>query len=190
MKIHRRESWNGKIEMVNATIAGLDRDTLVMQIDSDELWRAPQIETVARLFKTRSADSALFDCRYFVGPEIAVVRRGGYGNKPGEWLRAFRMRTGMQFERHEPPVLRGARIHPLPNGLTRSFGLVFDHYAYATRKQVEFKMWYYGYTDAVRHWERLQANTRWPARLRDFLPWVTDGSIVEKVGPGIFPLAQ
>lgn len=181
VRVHKRELWDGKLEMVNVPMASLKEKTLVMQIDSDELWTAGQIETIHQLFATRSNNSALFTCRYFVGHDIAVTGRGGYGNRSGEWMRAFIVEPGMRFSSHEPPRIAGMPLNPIMPNVTESFGLVFDHYAYATRKSVEFKERYYGYENASRSWDKLQLNRIWPAKLKHFFPWVKDESVVEKL---------
>lgn len=182
VKVYQRESWAGKIAMVNEPLHHIAEPCVLVQIDSDEMWTAGQLELIRQMFVQHpEKNAALFTCRYFVGQHIAVTARGGYGNKDGEWLRAFRYLPGMRFERHEPPQLAGVRINAFSPEETEVMGLVFDHYAYATRKQVEFKERYYGYTGAAAAWDKLQENTQWPARLGDFLPWVTGGSVVNVV---------
>jgi len=179
--VHKRPLWDGKIQMVNVVAEHIKEKTLVIQIDSDEIWTAGQIETIHQLLSTRANNSALFTCRYFVGQDIAALGRGGYGNRGGEWMRAFVMSPGMRFSSHEPPRIAGVTLNPIMPDVTESYGLVFDHYAYATRKSVAFKEKYYGYKDAVACWERLQMNHVWPAKLKNFFPWVRDESVVEKI---------
>jgi len=174
-----KPSWDGKLEMVNVAADALTEPSLVIQIDSDEIWQSGQIETIRSLFMRRpDRNAALFTCRYFVGQNIVVKGRGGYGNRDGEWLRAFRMGPGMRFSRHEPPRIADFEVASFTPEETEAMGLVFDHYAYATRKAVVFKERYYGYAGAAQNWDRLQANTKWPAKLRNFLPWVKDESEV------------
>jgi hypothetical protein len=182
VRVHRKPSWDGKLEMVNTAMGAVDSQCLLLQVDSDELWQAGQIETIRQMFiRDPSRNVALFTCRYFVGHNIAVLERGGYGNNPGEWARAFRVDPGMRFAAHEPPVIEGLAPVAFEPDDTEKLGLIFDHYAYATRKQVEFKERYYGYAGAAAAWDRLQANREWPAKLRNFLPWVKSDSIVRKV---------
>lgn len=177
--VHRKELWDGKIEMVNAPLASIHESCLLWQLDSDELWTPGQIETVHQLFRQHpEKNCAFFTCRYFVGQNIAVTGRGVYGNRDGEWLRVFRFEPGMEFEKHEPPRIKGLKRVPFEPKDTERMGLIFDHYAYATKAQAEFKEKYYGYTDAVAHWERLQRNEVWPAALKDFFPWVKDNTTV------------
>ena len=65
----------------------------------------------------------------------------------------------MQWASHEPPLLAEqfapdqwrdvARVDPLLHAQTEAAGLVFQHFAYATQQQLEFKERYYGYNRAV-----------------------------------------
>lgn len=168
-------SWPGKLAMINAALAHMDFAAgVLMEIDADEIWTASQLEDIVTLFREHPyAGEMQFDCRYFVGADIVTVGENCYGNNPREWRRAWRWRRGATFSCHEPPVFdhKGAT---LVNEVTRQFGLVFDHYAYATEAQVRYKQDFYGYPGAVEGWRRLQANTDWPVKLRDFLPWVDD----------------
>jgi hypothetical protein len=87
----------------------------------------------------------------------------------------------MLFKTHEPPELDNIFPNYLTHEMTEEMGLVFDHYAYCTEEQVRFKEQYYGYKDAVANWLKLQGNKKWPVRLGDFFPWVTDGTMVDKL---------
>lgn len=182
VRIHQRPVWDGKVEMVNVPMAALQSHCLVMQIDSDEIWLPGQIETIRQMFiRDPDRNMALFTCRFFVGPNIAVTERGCYGNRLGEWARAFIADPGMRFAKHEPPELEGVKPVAFMPEETSRLGLIFDHYAYATRQQLEFKERYYGYAGAAAAWDRLQANREWPAKLRNFFPWVKSDSIVNRV---------
>lgn len=164
--------WPGKVAMINAALCLLHGNPVLMEIDADEIWTTAQLETIIQLFREHPyAGEMQFDCRYFVGPDIITVGENCFGNNSYEWKRAWRDRDGATFSRHEPPVFphRGAC---LSNHVTRNFGLIFDHYAYATEAQVRYKEDFYGYPGAVEGWKRLQANTVWPVKLHDFLPWV------------------
>lgn len=181
VRIHRKPSWDGKIEMVNVPMGHVSEPSVVMQVDVDEVWQSDQIEVIRSLFDVKSArNAAMFRCRYFVGPNLILTGKNCYGNHESyEWIRAWKINPGQRFELHEPPKIHGAEFRPVRHQETIDLGLVFDHYAYATRRQVEFKERFYGYAGAVAAWDRLQANRNWPAKLRDFLPWVTDDAIVQ-----------
>lgn len=177
--VYQKEEWQGKIEMVNAGAAEVKEGDIVLQVDVDELWTDTQLALIHAVMEARRDIAALwFRCRYFVGPDLVVVGLDGYGNKKDfEWQRCWRAGKDFRFTCHEPP----ATSTPGPAMLqdeTECMGLVFDHYAYATETQVAFKEKYYGYSGALSHWWRLQKNTLWPARLRDFFPWVTTNNLV------------
>jgi len=182
VRLHRRTQWDGKIEMVNTPLADIREECVLMQLDSDELWHAEQLESVVRAFDIcRDVGSMQFRCNYFVGPNIAAVTDGCYGNRGDEWMRAWRFRPGMKFISHEPPVMAGTRGRMMTRKDTAALGMVFDHMAYVSEKQVAAKGAFYGYRDAVKHWRRLQENKVWPARLGSFLPWVHDEAMADLV---------
>lgn len=173
VKVFRRPLWNGKIEMVNAHNLSMNQPGVVMQIDADEIWTNDQLTILNSTFNAYPDLSGMrFFCRYFVGPDIITFGEDCYGNNPGEWMRAWRTDGTMRFTRHEPPIFNGNRGWIMNREDTRKLGLVFDHFAYATESQVAYKEQFYGYKGAVEQWQRLQDNTKWPVRLKDFLPWV------------------
>lgn len=179
VSLYQASMWPGKVAMVNTPLWTIDEPCVLMEIDSDELWTAERIAAVMHEFEDKRHDYGAmeFFCQYFVGPNIVITSTNTYGNKPGEWRRAWRFTPGDSFEKHEPPVLRQQNPGNLLNRVETALrGLTFNHYAYTTPAQVAFKEKYYGYADALRHWERLQANTVWPVHLRNFLPWVKDGA--------------
>ncbi len=166
--------WDGKIEMVRA--AQPDYPCLLWQVDADELWTADQIRRVHQKFEAEpTLEAAQFYCHYFVGSNLVLDNRGKWGNNPKiEWWRVWRWDPGeCEWRSHEPPLL--ARKGNLPRKVltadqTAAEGLVFNHYAYALRKQVQFKETYYGYREAVKAWEDLQKADK-PCSLQDFFPW-------------------
>lgn len=192
VKILRAPLWPGKAAMCNAALSQIKATQLVWQIDSDEVWTAAKIEAVYKLFEQHPAyNSAYFWCRYFVGPDIAILNRDCYGNHPAyEWKRVWRWRSGLRFATHEPPVLAGVQDRPMPHSLTESVGAVFDHFAYATEAAVRFKQFYYGsennavgklYANAIDGWWAMQRNEKWPTQLKTFMPWVDDKAIVARI---------
>lgn len=175
VRVFRRQLWDGKVSMCNACLRGIEEECALLQADVDEFFTAEQMERMVNLLNERpSVMRALFWCRYWLGRNIVSTSRGGFGNRAiGEWLRLFRYRPGQIFSRHEPPVLGGNQGLTLSRDETKSLGLVFDHFAYALESTVEEKQSYYQYQDAVKHWKRLQENTKWPVlNLQSFLPWV------------------
>ena len=170
-----RELWDGKTAMCNACLDGVNTPCVVMQIDSDEIWTTEQIEAIATIFEAHPIDRMQFWCRYYVGLNIVVGPKDGrtYGCRQNEWMRAWRMtHSGQRFLTHEPPVFAGCTGQMMGRDESAGYGLEFDHFAYATHAQVEYKERIYGYAGAVAGWERLQANRIWPTPLRPFMPWV------------------
>lgn len=183
VRLFQSPLWNGKAEMVNIPLLTIDSECVLLQVDSDEMWSSDQLRRIVDLFTTYPHKHwAQFFCRYFVGPDIVITSENTYGNKWDEWKRAWRFTPGSYFQSHEPPVLTPSvdNLDGFSREYTASRGLIFDHMAYATERQVMFKERYYGYGGAVHNWRRLQSNQQWPARLRDFLPWVNDDAIVER----------
>lgn len=180
IRLHRRQLWDGKVEMVNTPLRALPAPGVLMQVDADELWPPACIDRIVNLFATCPRIATMqFACRYFLGPNIVAVTPGCYGNKPGEWTRAWRFRPGDRFLKHEPPMFRGPSGSCFGLSDTTELDLVFDHWAYVFEKQVAFKEAYYGYQDATAHWRRLQQNGKWPVLLREFLPWVKDDAMAD-----------
>ncbi|MDQ2102460.1 glycosyltransferase family protein, partial [Azospirillum isscasi] len=199
--------WHGKLEMVSAPLAAMTEDCLLWQIDADELWTAEQIARAHRMFlDAPSRTAALYLCHFFVGPSLVLDRLDGYGNhRAYEWLRTWRYRPGDFWHSHEPPRLMRAlpdggaadlgAANPFLHEETAAGGLVFQHFAYATKEQVAFKEVYYGYGGAVRRWDALQAAGRdaggGALPLRDFFPWVTDAATAVRAEHSLVePLAR
>lgn len=185
--------WHGKAAMCNAACELIQEPGLLWQIDADELWTADQIGLMAQMFiSDKKKNAARFFCRYFVGPDIAITSRNGYGNHPQyEWNRVWRVQPGIRFKTHEPPCLENFEERPFHHKETEKAGLVFDHLAYATEKQVAFKAEYYGspnnkkgelYKGALAGWTRLQENNKWPVTdLSEFMPWVGKNVIANRI---------
>lgn len=178
-----KQQWDGKVSMFNDAIGRITEPCILMQIDSDELWTADQIECIVKLFEDYpQAQRAYFRCNYYVGPDLLTVGSDCYGNNPGEWLRAWRFRPGMMFDSHEPPMLAGNRGDAVPREITSDLGIVFNHMAYVTKKQVAYKERFYGYRGAVQQWQKLQkANLSQPTQLNKFLPWVDNRAMVVRI---------
>ncbi len=189
----RGQFWQGKREMVSAPLPRIRDECLLWQVDADELWTADQVVAVRNLFLEQpDRTAAYYWCDYFVSPDAIVTTRYGYAANPrDEWLRTWRYRPGDRWQTHEPPILgRRRRIASVDLGYTDPFlhdeteavGAVFQHFAYATEEQVRFKESYYGYVDAVDAWQGLRKAVReadGPLRLRDYLPWVEDDTLVD-----------
>jgi hypothetical protein len=183
VRLYRRQLWDGKVTMLNTMLADIKDRSVLLERDVDEMWSAEQMEKIVELYDTGLYDRMRFFCRYFVGENIVTIGENCYGNNPGEWSRSWLFDPKMRFQSHEPPVLKGCGTRELTREQTRELGLVFNHFAYCSEKTLKFKEVYYSYRDAVAHWRRLQANTVWPCRLKDFLPWVDDKAMADKVTP-------
>jgi glycosyltransferase involved in cell wall biosynthesis/ADP-heptose:LPS heptosyltransferase/tetratricopeptide (TPR) repeat protein len=194
--------WDGKREMVNAPLAGVPDDSLLWQVDADELWTATQIIRARSLFLAHpEKTAAYFWCHYFVGSDRVITSRDTYGNHSDfEWLRVWRFRTGDQWMAHEPPrlgrCLNGlppvdvGSLDPILHPDTEAMGLVFQHFAYATEAQARFKRDYYGYPHAVSGWKSLQQASV-PCRLGEHFDWVHDQAVVDHMSKlGLESLAQ
>lgn len=186
--------WPGKVAMCNAALSLIKEPCLLWQVDADEVWSTDQIVAVKELFdRNPTKNCAYFWCRYWVGPKVIVTSRNTWGNNSTyEWHRVWRFEPGMRFQTHEPPALSGFTENPLLHAETEAVGAVFEHYAYATLQQVQFKQVYYGsktnpvghhYRHLVANWHRLNANTRWPVHLQEFFHFVPDDVIADHVDP-------
>ncbi len=183
-----RPFWGNKTVMVNAAVAEMSSDGVIMQIDADEFWGAPQLEAILEAFESdRSLGVAQFYCNYHVGPSIVITSNNTYGNRPTEWVRAWRLHRGAWFNSHEPPVYNNNKGKWLGRDETKRLGLVFDHYSWVLEDQVAYKEYFYRYRNAVKSWKLLQKNDKWPVKLKDFLYWVDDAAVANKVNLPIDP---
>jgi hypothetical protein len=172
----QNKSFDGKIEMVNKALEGIE-DGVVMEQDADEFWTPEQMEKVHGFLKDKMAGTvAQFHCNYYIGKKV-VVSRSGLGSYPYEWFRAWKWGKDIYFTSHEPPQInrQTARI---PRGVTEELGLVFEHFAYCTKENVQFKEDFYGYAGLLKSWEELQ-KTHGPVRLNRFFGHVQDRSVVD-----------
>lgn len=176
VSIYEAARWESKDAMVNEPLDRITKECVLMQIDSDELWRSHTLAEVCELFALYpQVQRAYFPCRYFVGPDIITKGENCYGNQRDEWLRAWRFNPGDRFQSHEPPVLAHNEGPLFSKQFMELRDISFYHMAYATEKQVAFKEQFYGYRGAVNQWKRLQAHPGpWPVKLKAFLPWVDD----------------
>lgn len=179
MTVIQRQRWEGKALMCNTCLPVHREECVLLQIDSDESWTVDQLERIVRCFEAEPGLGAMqFYCRYMVGQNIVITSDNTYGNRNGEWMRAWRYNGG-SFVTHEPPNLSNVTGRVSLRGETREMRLVFDHYAYVLPQQVSFKEGFYGYANALEHWQRLQANRSWPTPLRKWLPWVQDDAVAD-----------
>ncbi|MEY3866720.1 MAG: hypothetical protein RLZZ338_611 [Cyanobacteriota bacterium] len=193
--------WDGKREMVNAPLVNINQECLLWQVDVDELWTKEQICTTRQIFiDNPTKTAAWYWCWYFVGEDLVISTRNCYAHNPNqEWLRTWRFKPGMNWQKHEPPCLGElggdgewhdvAAVNPFRHEETEKQGLVFQHFAYVMIKQLRFKETYYGYKDAVLQWSQLQKQTQFPVLLRDYVGWVHDETMVNTAtSMGLLPI--
>jgi len=179
--VYRTNDWQNtyltaRFQQMLATVT---KPTLAWEVDVDEYWTAEQVETMARMFdQFPDKTAAWFFCRFFVGPKLMLrdcTRDGG----AHEWRRAWRHDPTMSYTTHDAPIVMDRQgrsvfhLNPFKQNETVAAGLVFDHYAYVTEKQVLFKEQRYGYGNAVRDWRRLQDYCGpFPVPLTNFFGWL------------------
>lgn len=207
ISIYRKENgafWDGKKEMCNAPLKNIGEESLLWEVDADELWTSEQIEKVRELFlNDPDKTAAFFWCWFFVSPDKVISTRNCYGeNMGGEWLRVWRFRPGMYWHKHEPPllvepipggnqVMDVGRKNPFNNDDTGNLNLVFQHFAYVTEAQLRFKELYYGYRAATERWRSLCEADEDSLLLSDYFDWVHDDTRVTACrNLGVEPLAQ
>ncbi len=177
--------WDGKLEMVSAPLANITEECLLWQVDADELWSAQNLTQMHEMFvNSPDKTAAYFHCDYFVGPNKYVCSLNTWATSPTDWIRVWRFAPGMVWAAHEPPILIDAigqnvgMINTFSRDETKSRGITFQHFAYSIEAQVRFKEVYYGYSNAVLHWRRLQ-ETIGPVDPAHYLPWASPGAIVD-----------
>jgi hypothetical protein len=180
VKIYRRQLWDGKVTMFNTMLADVKQPCILLTADVDEQWTAPQLERIVAMFEQNpEIMRAYFFCRYFVGKDIIITTENGYGNRPQEWLRCWRFRSGMKFQSHELPILNHNIGLFATREQTRELGLVFDHFSWVEERNVQQKLKFYNYGEhCINGWRRLQANNSWPVSLKKYLPFVDDHRVM------------
>lgn len=174
--------WEGKVDMCNSFMDKISVPSILMEFDVDEIWTVDNLNNLLSFSeeKFNDVDGFMLKCNYFVGPGLYIANEGHYGNPWDQWSRHWHIKRPTRWISHEPPRLHGLDRF-LHRNVTAEKGWVFDHYAYYLENQVAFKEDFYGYKDAVSHWKKLQRNTKFPCLLGDFLPWVRDGAIVDRI---------
>jgi glycosyltransferase involved in cell wall biosynthesis len=189
----RGEFWDGKLEMVSAPLPNIQEECLLWQVDADELWTSEQIDQTRSLFLANpDRTAAYFSCHFFVGANLVISNPESAMYASKMWLRAWRFQPGMAWAAHEPPTLvqvipgaeeypNVAELNPFLEAETAAAGLIFQHFAYATVNQLQFKEKYYGYANIRERWQKLQQQTTFPVLLRDYFEWLQDASLVDRI---------
>lgn len=179
--VHRKNNfWNGKVEMCNQIQTKME-NCILMQFDVDEIWDTNILFDVLKYAEENEGfDGMLFKCNYYVGPNLITIGENCYGNNPNEWCRLWKIRNKTLWVSHEPPRVKGCSLF-LTRNYTKSKNWTFNHYAYVLETQLQFKENFYNYKNAVEQWKKLQQNTVFPCKLKNFLTWVDDKVEVMKI---------
>lgn len=179
--IHR-ERWESKDAMINRGLESIENRCVLMQIDADEIHTPENIDKIVQLFTNDPQLGAIrMPCRFFVGSRLVCQGQDCWSNKSREWKRAWRFEPGMRFWSHEPPNIQPLEGRIMESTEARFQGLIFDHYAYALKKQVEYKEKFYGYHGLTNQWKALQAHDHFPEPLQRFFPFVDDKVMVDRL---------
>lgn len=170
-------------DCANYPLHGRTETVLYWKLDADEVWTEEKIGRINLMFRDLpNKNVAYFRCRFFVGPDIIVTSRDTWGGAQHyEWKRVFRMEPGQKFGEESPPIIAGCEERAIDKDYTERLGMIFDHFAYATEDQARMKSIRWQQPATLDGWRRLQANTKWPARLIDYFPFVQPETTVDKL---------
>lgn len=139
--------WSEKDEMMHAVESLIERDSeYVWMVDSDEVWKPKDIETIIKVLQEDVIDSMAFKPYSFYGPLQRYI--GGFERK-FEWHRIQRWYPGARWHTHRPPTVLAPDGKPwrdhlhLNHELTNAMGLNFYHYSHVFPSQVKAKTEYY-----------------------------------------------
>ena len=157
--------WEEKDGEANGALILVPPDTdFIWCVDSDEIWKPDQIETVMRLLETGFCDSLSFKPFSFYGGFERYM--GGFEENNSDskgWHRV--MPYAPQFKTHRPPTTIEPKSH-LSHHATADMGLRFFHYSYVFPTQIKDKTEYYA----------ARGGTIDDYFTRVYLPWVTGTS--------------
>lgn len=175
-------SWESKDDMVNTAVKEVPGPCVLMQIDADEIHTPENIDKIVQLFTDDPDLGAIqMPCKFFVGSRLICHGEDCWSNRTFEWTRAWRFEPGMHFLTHEPPRMDRILGRMMERDEAKSHGLSFDHYAYALKKQAEYKEKFYGYDGLVNQWTALQVHDHFPEPLQRFFPFVDDKVMVDRL---------
>jgi hypothetical protein len=175
--VRKNDFWNGKVEMCNS-IMHLVENAILMEFDVDEIWQPEVLKNVLEFCETNDGfDGLMFKCNYYVGPNLIIESENCYGDQNYEWYRCWKVKDKTFWLTHEHPQINGLTKF-ITKDFTKKKGWVFDHHAYVTDEQLKFKENFYNYKGAHEQWKKLQNCKEFPQKLKNFLPWVKDESIV------------
>jgi hypothetical protein len=171
--------WDGKIEMVNTAIKHSGYKIL-HQLDIDEFWTISQLLIIRELMICTDKNTMQYYCNFFIGNNL--ITKGKYGNRDVDWIRTWKVdNLSYKFETHEPPIIKDLEINLLDKNYTIKANLIFNHYAYVQEESVVFKADYYKRPNLVKQWKRLQEQTNFPVKLKDYFDFIGIDSETEVV---------
>lgn len=143
--------WPEKDAMVNAGLDRIPPDTdFIWVLDSDEIWRAKDIQLILAILAGGEVDSMSFRAWSFYAGFDSIM--GGF-EESFEVHRIQRWYPGAIWQTHRPPTImapdgRPWREHGHMHGLqTDALGLRFWHYSYLWPSQMRMKAAYYAAHD-------------------------------------------
>lgn len=142
-----RGEWAEKDEMVNAGIERVPEGTeFIWVIDSDEVWRARDIEAILKILAGGQVDSMAFHAYSYYGGFTRVM--GGF-EESFEVHRIQRWYPGARWATHRPPTILAPDGRPwrqhrhMTGNECDNLGLRYWHYSYLWPRQMEAKARYY-----------------------------------------------
>jgi len=141
--------FSEKDEQCNAYIQHLNDDIdYLWQIDSDELWKAEDIEKMIEIFEKEKYTSVdVRSCSFYGGFDHYI---GGFEQLSGNFHRIFKVYPGSDWLTHRPPTIKHKPgIKTLPekhlNADTQKnkYNDQMYHYSYVFPEQVRKKIFYY-----------------------------------------------
>ena len=145
-----RRIWDEKDDMMRALVPLIPTDTThLWMVDSDEVWRAQDIEKV--LCQLEDVDSVSFKPYSFFGGFERVLT--GF-EMQFEWIRIQRFYPGATWATHRPPTILAPDGRPWREHRHLSLDDVrFWHYSYVWASQVLAKAGYYQFrSDCIPDW--------------------------------------
>ena len=155
--------WPEKDEMSQAYARRATGDWL-WQVDSDEFYRADDLERIVALLAQGDLDGISFPFIEFWGGFNSYTTGKWYIQNFTEVRRVFRWAEGFSYQSHRPPTALDAQGRDLSEGQWLSGqqmkrkGIFMYHYSYVLPKQAAQKVGYY-------------ANVDWTEVFRDAASW-------------------
>lgn len=139
--------FSEKDEQCNAYMSNLNDDAdYIWNLDSDEVFKSEDVETIFKLLKERKYTSVGFkSCSFYGGFDNTL---GGF-EENAEFIRIRKVYPGSYWKTHRPPTISHKVTPTLPeshlnfNALHSEHGVKMYHYSYVFPEQVNQKIQYY-----------------------------------------------